>query len=83
MQQGGGMYKFDNGGQVVMLCSLVPQSARHQEQQSGANPLATRSNDVLRHGADQGHTRVEPLDDHSVDGLHVGSDKWMGSVLGG
>ena len=83
VQQRRCVYELHNSGQVVVLCSLVAQGARHQEQQGGANALAARRDDVLRHRAHQGHPRVEALGDHSVDGLHVGSDEGMGSVLGG
>ena len=83
MEQGRGVYEFNNSGQVVVLRPLVAQSSRHQQQQGRANALAARRDDVLRHRAHQGHPRVEALGDHSVDGLHVGSDEGVGSVLGG
>lgn len=69
------MNELHDSGERVVRGPAITQRARRQQNQCWAQALATTTDDVFGHLADENHLRVQAFANLLIHGVHVGSEQ--------
>ena len=75
------MNEFDDGGELEMVLTLVPQCAGGHYRQHGAHPFSACTDNVETQLVDQADIGLEPGQDQFIDRRHVGGTERTDSLL--